>query len=273
MQGKQMMDEGYIKYRCEWIQANAISPESGATSPHFINDLTAYRNALHQLNFIGEYPNGIGFGNLSQRTLPPASPPSLAMLSSPLLSSSLHPTAPLSPNSFIITGTQTGHLATLTAADYSLVTAFDPTQNTLTCQGLRQASSESLTHGVIYTSHPAIQAIIHIHSPQLWQQLLHQVPTTRAEVPYGTPEMAAETQQLFRESTLLQQKIFVMAGHQDGVVTFGENLQSAYRVLINWCLMTGLMSQSDSEFALQLPHQLASLTAGSLVSPPAAPQD
>ncbi len=262
-----MIDEGYIKYRCEWIQANAMSSEGGAVLPHSIADLTAYRNALHQLNFIGEYPNGIGFGNLSQRILPPAAPPSLALLSSPLLSSSLHPTAPLSSDSFIITGTQTGHLATLTAADYALVTAFDPVQNTVTCQGLRQASSESLTHGVIYASHPAIQAIIHIHSPQLWKQLLHQVPTTRADVPYGTPEMAAETQRLFREGSLLQQKIFVMAGHEDGVVTFGENLQTAYRVLINWCLMTGFMSQSASESALQLPHQLASLTGDYPASP------
>jgi L-ribulose-5-phosphate 4-epimerase len=260
-----MIDEGYIKYRCEWIEGDAIAPSS-------ILDLTAYRNALHHLNFIGEYPNGIGFGNLSQRTLPPASPPSLALLSSPLLSSSFLPAPPLSPSSFIITGTQTGHLPTLTAADYALVTAFNVAQNTLTCQGKRQASSESLTHGVIYASHPAINAIIHIHSPQLWQRLLNQVPTTRAEVPYGTPEMAAETQRLFKETPLLQQKIFVMAGHEDGVITFGENLQTAYRVLINWGLMTGFMSQPDSEFALQLPHQLASPTGESPASPPSARQ-
>ncbi len=259
-----MIDEGYIKYHCSWVEEDAIAPQS-------IIDLTAYRDALHQLNFIGEYPNGIGFGNLSQRSLPPVSPPSLSLLTSPLLSSSLHSTAAIAADAFIITGTQTGHLSTLSAADYALVTAFDPVQNTLTCKGRRQASSESLTHGVIYDSHPAIQAIIHIHSPALWKQLLHQVPTTRAHVPYGTPEMAAETQRLFRESPLLQQKIFVMAGHEDGIVTFGENLQTAYRVLINWCVMTGFMSPPDSESALQLPHQLASPTGGYPASPPVAP--
>lgn len=226
--GEGAVDEGYIKYRCDWVRVEAIAPTE-------TTDLTGYRNALHQLNFIGEYPNGIGFGNISHRKhSSPDSP---------------------QPNQFIISGTQTGKLPTLTPADYSLVTTFDPAQNTLTCQGLRQASSESLTHGVIYASHPAIGAIIHIHHAQLWQRLLHQVPTTRAEVPYGTPEMAAETQRLFRESPLLQQRVFAMAGHEDGVVTFGETLQTAYRVLINWALMTGVFSDQKSADALQLPHR------------------
>ena len=62
-----------------------------------------------------------------------------------------------------ISGTQTAHLPTLTTANYAKVTAFDPAQNCLTCQGLSQASSESRTHGVIYAQSPSINAIIHIH--------------------------------------------------------------------------------------------------------------
>lgn len=223
-----MIDEGYIKYRCEWIQEDVIAPSS-------VTDLTAYRNALHQLHFIGQYPNGIGFGNLSQRTPknlqgPDASTPS-----------------------FTITGTQTGHLTTLTATDYALVTDFNPAKNTLTCRGLRQASSESLTHGVIYSAHPAIHAIIHVHHPQMWQQLLHLVPTTRAHVPYGTPEMATETQRLFAQSPLLQTKIFAMAGHADGIVAFGETLQMAYRVLLHWAATTGVLT--DPAYLSALPIQ------------------
>ncbi|MGC1309767.1 MAG: class II aldolase/adducin family protein [Phormidesmis sp.] len=216
-----MIDEGVTKYQCDWLKADAVAPSSTV-------DLNGYRNALRQLNLIGEYPNGIGFGNISQRL----------------------------PNTeqFVISGTQTGHLLALSAADYALVTDFDPVRNHLTCQGLRQASSESLTHGVIYASNPAIGAIIHVHHPILWQQLLNQVPTTRADVPYGTPEMAAETQRLFDESSLRQVKIFAMAGHEDGVVAFGETLQTAYRVLVNWGVMTGTVPAS----ALQLPYQLAS---------------
>ncbi len=248
-----MIDEGYTKYRCEWIKEDAmaepsegIAEPSKGIAPSSITDLTAYRDALHQLNFIGQYPNGIGFGNLSQRAF----------------NSSFTPPHPLSPSSplpsppFIITGTQTGHLTTLAASDYALVTHFNPAQNALTCHGLCQASSESLTHGVIYSAHPAISAIIHVHHPQMWQQLLQQVPTTRAHIPYGTPEMATETQRLFSESPLLQTKIFAMAGHEDGIVTFGENLQAAYRVLINWAVITGVLTPQASALALQLPHQL-----------------
>jgi len=218
-----MIDEGYIKYRCDWIEEDAIAPAA-------VIDLTSYRDALHQLNFIGEYPNGIGFGNISQRVSPLGQ----------------------QTRQFIISGTQTGQLSTLKATDYSLVTDFNPTKNTLTCKGLRKASSESLTHGVIYDSHPSIHAIIHVHHPQLWKQLLHQVPTTRADVPYGTPEMAAETQRLFAESPLMQQRIFVMAGHEDGIVTFGENLSLAYRTLINWAARLNIVSDA----ALQLPYKV-----------------
>lgn len=222
-----MIDKGYIKYHCEWIKTDAVSPAS-------VMDLTCYRDALHQLNLIKEDSDGISVGNISQRTSP--------------------------TSQFIISGTQTGNLPTVAARDYALVTAFDPTQNSVTCQGLSKASSESLTHGVIYSSHPAIGAIIHVHHSQLWKGLLKQVPATRAEVSYGTPEMAKETQRLFRESNLAQVKIFAMAGHEDGVVSFGENLQIAYRVLIDWGLLTGMFTQLDSETALQLPHQLRSST-------------
>ncbi len=215
-----MIDEGVIKYRCDWEKTAAVRPSEVA-------ELTCYRDALHQLNLIAEYPDGVGFGNLSQR----------------------YESSPGDPPQFIISGTQTGHLPTLTANDYALVTTFDLAQNTLACKGDRQASSESLTHGVIYTQNPTVQAILHVHHPQLWQQLLNQVPTTRAAIPYGTPEMAIETQRLFTETDLLRSKIFVMAGHEDGIVAFGETLQIAYRTLINWGVLTQLIPES----ALQLP--------------------
>ena len=216
-----MIDEGVIKYRCDWEKTAAVQPSE-------VIELTRYRDALHQLNLIAEYPDGIGFGNLSQRyELNPGGQPQ-----------------------FIISGTQTGRLPTLNANDYALVTSFDLDQNTLTCKGDRKASSESLTHGVIYTQNPSIHAILHVHHPQLWQQLLNQVPTTRATIPYGTPEMATETQRLFTETDLLRSKVFVMAGHEDGIVAFGETLAIAYRILINWGITTQLIPES----ALQLPH-------------------
>ena len=232
-----MMDEGYIKYRCEWIETDVVAPA-------VIAELAPYRDALYQLNWIGEHSDGIGFGNISQRLSQTAG------------------SASDRPPQFIVSGTRTGRLKTLTAADYARVVDFDADQNRLTCEGLCQASSESLTHGVIYAHQPAVGAVIHVHDRSMWQQLLNQVPTTAAAVPYGTPAMAEETRRLFRDCDLARQKIFAMAGHEAGIVTFGDTLQTAYRVLINWATMTGIMTQPDSEFALQLPYQLASPTAG-----------
>ena len=212
-----MIDEGVIKYRCTWEKTAAVRPSD-------IAELTRYRNALHQLNFINQYPNGIGFGNISTRIKSNSDTPQ-----------------------FIISGTQTAHLSTLTAADCAKVTAFSPAQNHLTCQGLRQASSESLTHGVIYAQNANISAIIHVHHRQLWQHLLHNIPTTRATVPYGTPEMAIETQRLFQETNLLQTRCFAMAGHEEGIVTFGENLQEAYCALINRGIEAQVIPQTTEQ--------------------------
>ena len=234
-----MIDEGAIKYRCNWENAPAVRP-------HEVVELTRYRDALYQLNFIGQYPNGIGFGNISHRVPTPASSPT--------------------PH-FIISGTQTAHLSTLTAAEYARVTSFDPAQNTLTCQGLCKASSESLTHGVVYAQASTAQAstglestaqtstinaIIHIHHQPLWKQLLYKVPTTHVAVPYGTPEMAAETQRLFRETDLLESKVFAMAGHEEGIVAFGATLSEAYRMLIDLAIAAQIIPST----ALQLPEQI-----------------
>lgn len=223
-----MIDEGYIKYRCAWINTDVVAHGSVA-------DMTYYRDALYQLNLIGVLDSGIGFGNISQRVS----------------------SATESPQ-FNISGTQTGALSTLLSSDYALVTDFNPKKNSLTCKGLRKASSESLTHGVVYSSDPTIGAIIHVHHSQMWKRLLDQVPTTRPEVSYGTPEMAEETQRLFQKSNLAKLKIFAMAGHEDGIVTFGETLEVAYRVLIIWGLRTGLFTQAESDAALHLPYQLKS---------------
>ncbi|MEO0457475.1 MAG: class II aldolase/adducin family protein [Cyanobacteria bacterium P01_A01_bin.114] len=194
-----MIDEGYVKYQGHWVQTPAL-PQSQ------VRDLTHYRHALWQLGLIGQYPNGIGFGNVSQRLSQSAS-------------------------TFIISGTQTGHLPTLDAAHYATVTAFDIERNQLTCKGPIRASSEALTHAVIYQTVPETQAIFHIHHDGLWKTLMHQVPTTAATVPYGTPEMAREMIRLLPRGLGASSKILVMAGHPEGLITFGNSQSEAYATL------------------------------------------
>lgn len=192
------MDEGVVKYRCHWTQAE---PSAAAD----LTDLMAWRDRLQSWGLIGVYDNGIGFGNVSVR---------LKNL-----------------GEFMISGTQTAHLPTLGPEFYCKVTEFDLEKNFLGCCGPVQASSESLTHAALYFYREDIGAIVHVHNPQLWHKLLFKIPTTRKEIPYGTPEMAKEMFRLFEEENLDDRRILAMAGHEDGIICFGSTLDEAGKVL------------------------------------------
>lgn len=192
-------DEGVIKFHCLWEKSAALDTSS-------LQELISVRQNLFALNLIGVYPDGISFGNLSVRIN--------------------------QPEGFIISGSQTGHLLQTTAEHYSLVKKFSIEKNEITCRGPIQASSESLTHAMIYEIFEQTRAVIHVHSAFLWKNLMNQVPTTDQSVPYGTPAMAKEIKRLAKESNLPQLRILVMAGHEDGVIAFAENLTEAERIIM-----------------------------------------
>ena len=62
---------------------------------------------------------------------------------------------------------------------------------------------------------------------------MHHVPTSSEAIPYGTPEMANEIKRLFDETTLSKEKIMVMGGHREGIVSFGKDLEEAGNILID----------------------------------------
>ena len=194
-------DEGYIKYQCNWTSCDTISADE-------IIQLNHWRDRLYRLGLIGVYDDGIGFGNLSIRQ----------------------------DNSdlFIISGTKTGSIPHLSHQHYTKVTDFDWQQNYVTCIGAIQASSESLTHGAVYTANPAVNAVIHVHNLQLWQSLIDRVPTTNQNCAYGTPEMAKEIIRLSRKDSVKDLKIIVMSGHQEGIITFGKDLEEAGNILLDY---------------------------------------
>lgn len=168
------------------------------------NQLNIYRSNLRQLGLIGVDANGIAFGNLSVRD---------------------------GVDGFHITGSGTGGISELTLADYTKVVACDFARNWLRCEGPAIASSESLTHAAVYESDPNAAAVIHCHNSKLWTVLIDRAPTTSKAIEYGTPEMAYEVRHLFKTSDVKEKKIFVMGGHEGGLVTFGRNLEEAFAVL------------------------------------------
>ena len=133
---------------------------------------------------------------------------------------------------FYITGSATGGLPELTPTDCARVVAYDFPRNWLRYEGAAIPSSESLTHAAIYESDPSTSAVIHCHESGLWVTLLDRVPATSKSVDYGTPEMAYEIMRLFKVSDVRSRQIFVMAGHEAGMVAFGKNLEDAFDVMM-----------------------------------------
>jgi len=188
-----MQAEGIIKFNCEWLKDESLPKE-------ILKDIIFWRNKLYELNLIGVYEDGIGYGNISIRH---------------------------EQNKFIISGSQTGHIGIATEKEFTLVEDYDFNNNYIQCRGPVQASSESLTHAAIYEASPKINGVIHIHNLQAWEKYKNKLPTTNENIEYGTPEMATEIFRLFRETNAIEEKIIIMGGHKEGIIVFGENLEEA----------------------------------------------
>lgn len=194
-----MSETGAVKFTCEHVEV-ALAPFAG------LAELNACRRRLLELGMVGVDATGIGYGNLSVRGS--------------------------ASGQFYITGSGTGGVPELGPEHYANVTAYDTARNWLRCEGRTVASSESLTHAAVYDAEPGARAVIHCHHAGAWKRLLDVVPTTAADVGYGTTEMTVEVERLFRTTHLRQQRIFVMAGHENGLVAFGETLAKACELLI-----------------------------------------
>lgn len=193
-------DEGYIKYDIDWTPGPATHVDAARA-------LDTWRRALFEAGLIGVYADlGIGYGNLSIRCG--------------------------RPGQFLISGTQTGSLATTDESHYSLVTAVDIDANRVSCTGPVKASSEAMTHAAIYALDAGIGAIVHVHSRSLWDRFLDDLPTTDASIAYGTPAMAREFARLHAETDFARAGVAVMAGHEEGLISFGPTLEVAARRML-----------------------------------------
>lgn len=194
------MENGYIKFNCQWIKTEACLFAE-------MNLVNEWRDKLRTLGLIGIYENGVGYGNISVRAE--------------------------ATNQFIITGTATGNLSLLNEHHFTKVVSFDLEGNNLTCVGPIQASSESLTHAAVYQSDATVNAVIHVHAPNLWAKLMNKVPTTSRTSEYGTPEIAREVIRLFHDTEIANQKIMVMGGHEAGIISFGSNVAEAGATILD----------------------------------------
>ncbi len=197
-------DEGYIKYESTWTPG---PPPAAAVA----EELDRWRHELFAIGLIGyDDEHEVGYGNISVHAG--------------------------QPGQFYITGTQTGHLERTDRTHYTLVTSCDIDTNRVTCCGPVEASSEAMTHAAIYRVNLGIRAVVHVHSDQLWNSARNDLPTTNPAVAYGTPAMAEEFRRLYLHGDLANVGIAVMAGHEGGLISFGETLEHAATRILSLAL-------------------------------------
>jgi hypothetical protein len=78
-----------------------------------------------------------------------------------------------------------------------------------------------------------VGAVVHVHSLGLWEKLLNDFPTTSLSIEYGTPEMAHAVGKLASEFNGRGEKIIVMGGHREGILSYGSSLEEATTKIIN----------------------------------------
>ncbi len=196
--------EGVIKFRFD----HQNQPIDQVIS---LSSLNAWRSILFKLGLIGRDParyGGLGYGNISLKP-------------------------DLNSNAFMISGTQTGHIAELSREHYCKVWNTDIERYFLQSKGLSKPSSEAITHACVYSQDASIRSVIHIHSPEIWQKTAElALPHTPSDAAYGTPQMARAVAELFQSGRLDDRQIFSMLGHQDGIVAFGDSIEHAAWLLI-----------------------------------------
>ena len=195
--------EGVIKYRLDFKKSEPTTES--------LEKLNCWRSILFGLGGIGQDDScyeGYGFGNLSQRSK-------------------------VNKTQFIISGTQTGNLDVLSQDHYVCVESCDVAQNHVVANGPIKPSSEALTHSMFYQLNESIECVIHVHAAKLWQfGLDNNYPCTDISVEYGTQEMATEISRLYKSTKRQRCRTVVMAGHEDGVICFGDSVDHAAMAFI-----------------------------------------
>jgi L-ribulose-5-phosphate 4-epimerase len=195
-----MDNEGYIKFKCLRDKTDCINADD-------IIDLIYWRNILREKKLLGVLPGGIGFGNISKG---------------------------LSKSEFIITGSRTGGEDEPDTSHFAKVTGWDFEKNEVRCSGLTPASSESLSHAAIYDSDKNAKAVVHTHNERLWEKMKDKYPTTPEYAEFGTPELAKEIIRLFKSHVVIGNKIIILGGHREGILTFGSTLEEAVKILLGF---------------------------------------
>jgi ribulose-5-phosphate 4-epimerase/fuculose-1-phosphate aldolase len=195
-----MDEKGYIQYHIDWEPAPPVDEAE-------VSQLIHWRQELHAAGLIGVDSNGLGYGNISERR----------------------------SRGFMVSGTQTGNLSRLAPEHFVHVLEYEIGANWIRCRGPVKPSAEALSHAILYELAEDVLAVVHVHAPAAWRRLVDHYPTTDPSAEAGTVGMAEEIGKLYRESDLSSTKVLVMGGHEDGLMSFGRDLDEAGEAILRAC--------------------------------------
>lgn len=133
---------------------------------------------------------------------------------------------------FFISASQAIDAPRLDATAWPRIDRFDPKTFHACVTGDLPPSSETVTHGVVYTAAADIQCVLHVHAPALWRNAaaLGLASTGRA-TSYGSPQLARDVEELLG-ARAGNQLIFATPGHEDGVFACGAQLSQTVDALL-----------------------------------------
>ena len=149
--------DGIVKFNCYWNQSGPV------ISDEDFEIINYWRDILYNMDLIGAYENGIGFGNISMRGK--------------------------RGNQFIITGSSTGEIPELEPGHYVKVDSFHISDKAGPCSGPLKASSESLTHAAIYSADPGVNGVVRASSGFM-ERVDPQSSDNKPGMDYGTIGLA-----------------------------------------------------------------------------------
>ncbi|MBS4013573.1 MAG: class II aldolase/adducin family protein [Bacteroidetes bacterium] len=197
-----MYNEGVIKFDFLCKDKDYIIPQN------VFEIINPVRNKLADENLIGQYTDGLCYGNISIRAN--------------------------DSNEFYISASDTGKIKKAGKEHYVRIHQCSIEENFCLFSGSGLPSSETLTHYIIYRYCKEVNSVIHIHNREIWLKLIDKVPTTPKSAEYGTIDMVRAVENLFNNGSLQKSKILVMHGHEEGVVCFGESADEAESIVLSF---------------------------------------
>ncbi len=180
------------------------------TEFEILEKLIEFRAKLWDLKVIGQIGE-VSFGNVSHR---------------------------LSDSAFAISQSNTGGKRQLCSDEFFIVEIDNQDFSSLnfirgSMTETRKPSRDTAIHGALYSASKEINVVVHFHHPFIWKDFYEVFPTTSENSPECSIELAKEVFNICKSLDLENSWIIILGSHKDGILTFGNNLETLEKKIIS----------------------------------------